>query len=683
MTIEEKLGKKYTHEQAPDWVEHYTAAQLLEISQDDQKTTEIKNSGKGVSFLNNEIVRTDNGKNHVYYLKVWSLSNSDILQSVTVSEILARENEYVAIHRVAVLREGALIDKHGDLNVRVLDDEQSSSRGMINKNKKIHFVIKDLRLGDVFVLEYSVIANFTDKNYLDKEYFRYVRTTPNGYWFYKRDLFKVINARKEKLQVIKKYARDNDNNITEEQPEVVEVGKEFVSENLNLQLEYRDDIIMPYLEVTTPASWKDISSFQFEAFKHLLSFSGLKDHPVYKTLGLGDSIDIEEKIQKIIEYVQNEIVYLFDAEVMHGQIPQESAVTLESKSGDCKAKSLLLINLLNTLQVKSELVHVNYGADYMLKICSPSPFLFNHTIVRIVLNGKKYFVDATWNNRAGVLGKRAEPIIFNYLVIEKGAGLSMLEELPVEGLNSEKTIEITLKGDGGNIRMETIFSRESADNVRNNFKQLGINQYIKLENEMISVALQYTDEKDMEDHLHDARYKIVSDDLKNNRIVALYEVNIVKPYLLSNGNKVFRFYPQFDHSTITNYKQKDVPSISFCSFPFKYHLKIHSDLFVHKGDATTKKETEIDNKYFSFKNKKSFSLKEINVTSEYIPKTYTRIKTEDFQKIKSDYIKITDSNIGVGAIFLPTSTWVYKHWYLPALGFYLAIQLLRFFAGAN
>lgn len=258
----EKLEKKYVTEKAPDWVDHYTPTQLLEISQDDQKTTKIKSSGKGVCFLNNETVYTSDTYNQTYKLQAWSLSNSDTLQGISVNEILIKDNQYVAMHRLTVIRDTCTISKLDDLNVRVLSDEQSSSRGTIDNSKKVHFVIKDLHIGDVFIIEYSVITAFTEKNYLDKKYFRYIRTIPNGYWYYRRDFFKIINRRSGGLKVSKKYFRNESGNVLPTTEEVIEPGKDFVHEQLNLQLEFKDDIIPAFIDATSLASWEEISSFQ-------------------------------------------------------------------------------------------------------------------------------------------------------------------------------------------------------------------------------------------------------------------------------------------------------------------------------------------------------------------------------------------------------------------------------------
>ena len=73
------------------------------------------------------------------------------------------------------LRHDVLIDKIVDTTFRVFDNEQTSSYGSVNKEKKVHCIINDLRLGDVFIIEYSLVNLITEDNLLDKKYYRSFR----------------------------------------------------------------------------------------------------------------------------------------------------------------------------------------------------------------------------------------------------------------------------------------------------------------------------------------------------------------------------------------------------------------------------------------------------------------------------------------------------------------------------
>ena len=50
----------------------------------------------------------------------------------------------------------------------------------------------------------------------------------------------------------------------------------------------------------------------------------------------------DEQLQFAIDYVQNHVYYVFNADEMNGHKPQEPSITYQNKQGDCKAKCVLL-----------------------------------------------------------------------------------------------------------------------------------------------------------------------------------------------------------------------------------------------------------------------------------------------------------------------------------------------------
>ena len=270
--------------------------------------------------------------------------------------------------------------------------------------KKVHLTIEDMRLEDTFLLEYSIIATFDSDAVLDTKYFRHLQHMPLSYWLYKSYTFKLINERKEDLCVVRKYFRDENGQKTTGDPTIVRKGGDFTFERSDFQTASRNDVFIPYIEIATAASWPTIASEVYALYLAGLT-SPLDESSLHRAVNLRD--DTGENIKSIIEFVQNRIVYLYDADVMHGHIPQSPEVTLRQKSGDCKAKSLLLVTLLRTIHVASEIILVNYSQDFFVSEGLPSPFVFNHVIVKISHNEKEYFVDPTWSDRSGDTGGRS------------------------------------------------------------------------------------------------------------------------------------------------------------------------------------------------------------------------------------------------------------------------------------
>lgn len=658
-----KATDKYSIGNRPNWAEKLSNEDLIKLCSDDEKYTEIKKgSGKGLCYLNREIINTSNQKTERYFFKAWNLNNTETLQSASISEIFLYGDQHIVIHRVCLIRDGQIFEKTDTLNIRVLDDERSSAYGTISKIKKVHWTVANLHLQDTFILEYSIVSIFDSDAVLYKKYFRHVQLMPPSYWFYKRYSFKLINNRDENLRTIQKYFRDDKEQIIKEDSTIIKKGNSLIFEKTDFQSPNKNDIFIPYIEIATDATWPQISSQVYSLYQKALGTSNIAKSPTYKNIGLGK--DIEENIKKIIEFVQNQIVYLYDAEVMHGHIPQSSDISISQKSGDCKAKSLLLVNLLKTIDIESEIILVNYSQDFFISESLPSPFVFNHVIVKIVHKGKKYFVDSTWTDRSGLLGKRAEPFFSNYLSIASNADLEKRSEEVPSDFNVEENTKIILDDHENSISIETLYRQASADIIRTNFNKADKGQLIENQNRIIAGRMSLDESKDINTFFKDVEYRILSDNKYENVLKVAYKAKLINPYKSLKDGKVFRYYYFLETKNILSYNHKDVPAHSFIAYPLKYDLHIQSKDFIRKRDPITTRDTQIDNDYFNFSNKKSVSFRTATVNSVYQPKIYGDIKAADLKKLKEDYTKINDSNFGIGIMFANFWQYVFRNGYL-------------------
>ena len=93
-----------------------------------------------------------------------------------------------------------------------------------------------------------------------------------------------------------------------------------------------------------------------------------------------------------LQLVQGKVRYLAHADAAGGYIPQSADDTWRLRYGDCKAKTALLLALLNRLGVKAEAVLVNTAAGDAVQSHLPG-VLFDHVLVRVEVSGKYYWLD--------------------------------------------------------------------------------------------------------------------------------------------------------------------------------------------------------------------------------------------------------------------------------------------------
>lgn len=96
-----------------------------------------------------------------------------------------------------------------------------------------------------------------------------------------------------------------------------------------------------------------------------------------------------------LQFVQDEIRYLFNGMAGGNYVPQSPDLTWSLRYGDCKAKTLLLLAILHDMGVEAEavLAHTQMG-DFVSRRL-PSAAAFDHVIVRAEIDGRSLWLDGT------------------------------------------------------------------------------------------------------------------------------------------------------------------------------------------------------------------------------------------------------------------------------------------------
>lgn len=669
---------------APSWVDSLTDQEIINMVAESDSREEFvarKVAQKGICYIHRRSLRTSEQKNEEYDLRVWGLNTTEILQSASIQEHGIGPRDDLAFNRVKVIRDGKIVDKASNLTTRTLSDEKSSQRGMLLKASKVHCVISDLRLGDIMILETHKVTRFDEKNEIDKHYYRFVQLLPAGYWFYGNYDFSFFQERSKEICVSKRYFRDAAGEFLPQEETMVKKGESFKFSISDYRNEDQD-IFSPMFEMATVATWEEISTYVDSLYKETFSKHAALHPDQSLRQQLSSTDDIEQKIRRVIEYVQDNIVYLHDAEVMHAHVPQSAQEVTSNKSGDCKAKSLLLVRLLEQVGIPSNITLVNYGYDRYIGRSLPSPFVFNHAIVRVERNGKEYFIDPTWSNRAGLLENRAEPLFSTYLEIKSGATLGYKSEIASPTLNTEENTTITIKRGVGKVELAATYRCDSADIERGNIRNNTNEQLLRYKNSIMRGRLQYGKDKEDSELFANTTYRVVHDDKDKNELSVLYKTDLLQPVRTSNGYLTFRYYYPFNDNQILGYSHKDAPLISFMGFSTRDSLQVISNRIFLWRYKVTKKELEIDNKYFSFSNKKRIRFLSASVTSEFRPKRYAVIPREDLAVLREDIRKIGDSNYGIGVLYLNNFlTWFNAFWSYAYIGLVMIIVIGMIISG--
>ncbi len=109
------------------------------------------------------------------------------------------------------------------------------------------------------------------------------------------------------------------------------------------------------------------------------------------------------QVMAALQWVQNQIRYFSVSLGESSHRPHSPQELLQTRYGDCKHKSYLLVTLLRELGIEAHPVLLSFQARAVPARLLPTPQLFDHAIVQAVIGGQTYYLDGTRLGQAGLL----------------------------------------------------------------------------------------------------------------------------------------------------------------------------------------------------------------------------------------------------------------------------------------
>ncbi|QDK33108.1 DUF3857 domain-containing protein [Sphingomonas sp. IC081] len=327
----------------------------------------------------------------------------DTAMRITSAEMLAQFSTVGAqwspdqgdliIHEIAIIRDGETIDLvKGGMKLDVLRREEMLEQRQLNGVLSATAAIQGLRVGDTFRLRYSI----TQHDKVLGERVQSVVGLPA----------RPLRIGSARLRAIWPVAENAKWQVLAKDVSATPVRRGDTME-LELPLPLAKQPEMP---ADAPARFRPLTVFEFSTFKDWADVSRTFA-PLYAARGLiadgtplaaeadriaAASTDPLTRTQAALQLVQDKVRYL--AVSMNGgnYTPQKPEETWQLRYGDCKAKTLLLLALLDRLGIEAEAVTANAsGGAFDLPRHLPSAAVFDHVLVRAKLAGQNLWLDGT------------------------------------------------------------------------------------------------------------------------------------------------------------------------------------------------------------------------------------------------------------------------------------------------
>lgn len=315
----------------------------------------------------------------------------------------------VLLHEVAVIRDGVREDRTPDLFIDRVRAEDQLAQGIVTGMERALVRIPNVQAGDTLDMSWSVTGGHPSMNGRASEFVgaQYFVDSPKA-------RIRVLAPDNARLQVLGDGPTPE---ITRNEGYQSFVRPEqAVTANLTLD---------PYNRFQRTSGWL-ISAFEdWQAVKRWGEALYDAGRPSPEVREVADRIrssseDPEEQLVRAIQFVQDHVSYFAISMGEQGYSPASPEETLRTRTGDCKAKTLLLIQLLKALGVEAHAAFVNSVDGRGLSDMVATPQLFDHVIVRLTWQGQDYWVDPTHRLQRGRMPYRVQPDYDEALVLDGG-----------------------------------------------------------------------------------------------------------------------------------------------------------------------------------------------------------------------------------------------------------------------
>ncbi|MER2492827.1 DUF3857 domain-containing protein [Catenovulum sediminis] len=359
------------------------------------------------------------------------------------SDISIRFNpafEKLTIHTINIVRDGKIVSRVEKSDIKIINAEDDRSNNIYSGEMTAVTLLKGVQLGDTIDYAYSLAGqnpvfsgNFASFEWLG--------------WRTQVDQINVeVISPKSRNIHYQVYGTAQTVSVTQQEDNLL-----YRLNISNSQKVFEEDNVpswhktYPYVQFSEYANWQQVATWASALFT-------VNSQPSEQYLNLIKELKKQpqkQAIEKAINYVQDEIRYLGLELAENSHKPHTPNEVIANKYGDCKDKSLLLVELLKELGVKANVALVSSYKSKMLNTYLPAHNVFNHAIVKLEYNDNKYWIDPTISLQGFKLENKYQPNYSYALLIEHNStnndSVQLVDATPSQPLKGTVNIKETVK----------------------------------------------------------------------------------------------------------------------------------------------------------------------------------------------------------------------------------------------
>ncbi|GAM96685.1 transglutaminase-like enzyme [alpha proteobacterium U9-1i] len=344
--------------------------------------------------------------------------------------------ERLEIHSVRVLRGEREIDHTFSDGFQVLRREQNLERLIFDGRLTIHFTIPDVRPGDIVE---TMVSIYGMRRSLGGRHTAWM----NFEWG-----AGVIDLRvRQRAPASRTIAELRMNHPPE--PKIIE--RDGIIDKRWRALERKpikvESLAPPWIIQNASiqfSEWRDWAEV-IDVFAPLYEEQGPLPDEIEQEIARIDATEPTPagRAAAILRFTQSAIRYLAISMGEGGYTPRSLAVICETRYGDCKDKAKLFVAMARKLRLEAAPALVDTRNGYALNEHLPSAQVFDHCIVRVVVDGAVYWIDGTKSEQKSPLSTLHQCHLGWALPLSRGATLErMADPTPAHTMETVEKIDL-------------------------------------------------------------------------------------------------------------------------------------------------------------------------------------------------------------------------------------------------
>lgn len=413
-------------------------------------------------------------KSSYHHYVVKPLTHTGVSEVAEVEIDFDPTYEKVIVHEIKIFRDGEYVDRLLNARHDVLHRESQLESDLYEGELTLVYFLEDIAAGDILEYSYSLVGTipyFSTHLAIDLALQALIPIDR----FYCRLLihperlihYKTFNTSLEP-QII-----DLSQSLCEWSWAMENLAPVFLEDN---QPEWCENYA--HVQLSEYRSWQEVIEKLHPLFRlpeDLLPNPPANMAALVKTWE--DAVSSpEQRALLALRFVQEKVRYLGFEDGLNGFKPSDPRTVFQRRFGDCKDKTVLLCALLRLMNIDSTPVLVDTTSGRTLRDYLPSPFSFDHVILRIDIDGHSYWVDPTMNYQGGAsLKDNFFPEYHCGLPLSaESTDLVILPENFMDKPTEIQTSFVLTSEDSAEMKVVWTFYGHKADSVRNYIASIGI-----------------------------------------------------------------------------------------------------------------------------------------------------------------------------------------------------------------